>query len=150
LKKMKSNAAFWLLGALLAGGCLQRRAAPAADAPQPSEPGPQVVLTNTTFVINTCPDSKKMDSAAANTAMRKMVEPCAKAPGNAVRFRATLMPGGRIELASETGDRAEGVVPLCVLKNRLTHSVALKQPCTFDVKLEERSFSTPPVSSAQP
>jgi len=133
---------FLLAGALVAGGCLRRQAAPQAAPPTAKEPppaGPQVKILHSSFVVSDCPDAKKMDSKAANAAMRKLVDPCAKAPDQAVRFQATLVPGGRIELASETGDRAEGVVPVCVLKNQLTHSVTLKERCTFDVTLEERT-----------
>jgi hypothetical protein len=138
-----------LIVGALACSCAHRSAAPAAAAKDDPAAGPQVMLTHTSFVIASCPDSAKMDSRAANAAMRKMVEPCAKAPGGAVRFQATLLPGGRIELASETGDRAEGVVPICVLKNKLTHSVVLKERCTFDVKLEERSVPASQGSSPQ-
>jgi hypothetical protein len=136
---------------LVLGGCTHRRpAAAAAAAAHEADAGPQVALTNTSFVVSSCPDATKMDSRVANAAMRKMVEPCGTVPGQAARFRATLVPGGRIELASPTGDRAEGVVPLCVLKNRLTHSVQLKERCTFDVQLEERKIPGPQDSNAKP
>jgi hypothetical protein len=136
--------------ACVLGGCAHRRPPSAAAPGQDPDTGPQVALTNTSFFINACPDATKMDSRAANAAMRKMVEPCGKVPGQAARFQATLVPGGRIELASPTGDRAEGVVPLCVLKNKLTHPVVLKERCTFDVQLEERKIPAPANSNAQP
>lgn len=131
------------------GGCARRSAPAAAPAPELAI-GPQVALTNTSFVVNSCPDTAKMDSRAANAAMRKLVEPCGKVPGQAARFRATLVPGGRIELASQTGDRAEGVVPLCVLRNQLTHAVSLKERCTFDVQLEERTIPAAQGSKDKP
>jgi hypothetical protein len=138
-----------IVGAILFGGCAHRRAGAGAE-PGKEAAGQQVMLTHTSFVIAGCPDSTKMDSRAADAAMRKMVEPCAKVPGKAVRFQATLVPGGRIEIASETGERAEGVVPICVVKNKLTHPVVLKERCTFTVTLEERDVSAPTSPSAQP
>jgi hypothetical protein len=149
-KAVRRALGFLIVGTLIGGGCAHRKAGPAAGAKDETAAGPQVALTHTSVVIASCPDSVKMDSRAANAVMRKMVEPCAKAPGGAVRFQATLLPGGRIELASETGDRAEGVVPICVLKNKLAHSVVLKERCTFNVTLEERSVPASEGSSAQP
>ena len=53
---------------------------------------------------------------------------------------ATLLPGGRVELASPSGDPTEGVVPTCLVQNvsQLKHKLRLKKPCKFDVKLEQR------------
>jgi len=82
--------------------------------------------------------------------MRRLVEPCSKVPGQAARFQATLVPGGRIEIASPSGDRADGIVPICVVKNQLSHAVSLKQPCTFDVQLEERTVPGPQAPPAKP
>jgi hypothetical protein len=79
----------------------------------------------------------------ARDAIRKLVDPCATIPGGRAHFAATLKPDGTIELASPTGDPAEGVVPTCVLRNRLVHRVMLKQACKFDVKLEERPVRGP-------
>jgi hypothetical protein len=89
-----------------------------------------------------------MDAKAAEAAMRKLTEPCLAVNAPAADFLATLVPGGRIELASRGKDGAEGVVPICVVKNRLTHSVALKQRCTFNVKLEPAGNVSPPGSSS--
>jgi hypothetical protein len=88
-----------------------------------------------------------MDAKAAEAAMRKLIEPCHAVNAPAADFLATLVPGGRIELASRGKDGAEGVVPVCVVKNRLTHSVALKQRCTFNVKLEPAA-AVPPAGSS--
>jgi hypothetical protein len=131
-------------------GCVHRSAAPGVAPAHEADPGQQVALLHTEFVVSSCPDAKKMDSRAANAAMRKLVEPCAKVPGKAVRFQATLVPGGQIELASPTGERAEGIVPLCAVKNKLTHSLVLKERCTFDVLLEERTISAEQGSKDKP
>jgi hypothetical protein len=91
-----------------------------------------------------------MDAKAAELAMHKLTEPCHNVNAPASDFLATLVPGGRIEITSPGKDGAEGVIPVCVVKNRLTHSVALKQRCTFKVKLEPAGVVGPAASpSAQ-
>ena len=134
------------------GGCTRRAAHPPAEAKSPapaSAGGPSVASGGSSFVVEDCPDAKKMDAKAAEAAMRKLIEPCHAVNAPAADFLATLVPGGRIELASHGKDGAEGVVPMCVVKNRLTHSVALKQRCTFSVKLEPASAVPAASSSAQ-
>ena len=79
-----------------------------------------------------------MNGKAAEVAMRQLITPCDKVPGGNAHFSATLIPGGRIELASPAGETADGVVPTCVLKHTLKHGVTLGEPCTFEVRLEER------------
>ena len=80
----------------------------------------------------------------AQDAIQKLVGPCAKVPGGKAHFSATLLPGGKIELASPSGDPAEGVVPTCVLQNRLVHRVPLKNACALDVQLDERTVVVAP------
>ena len=58
-----------------------------------------------------------MSSRGAEAALRQMLSPCDKVPGGSAHFAATLMPGGRIELASAEGDPKDGVIPVCVLKH---------------------------------
>lgn len=122
--------------------------APAAE-PEPEnakEPVPvsaPIGLMNASVVLGSCPDGPRMDSRSANVAIQKLVEPCSKVPGGAAHFSATLLPGGRIELASPSGDKAAGMVPTCVLQNQLRHRVLLSRPCEFDVALEERAMSAP-------
>jgi hypothetical protein len=131
------------------GGRATRAPSAATHSPAPSSNGPQVALASTSFVIEDCPESKKMDSRAAETAMRKLVEPCGGAKAPSAQFLATLVPGGRIEISVAGKDADEGVVPICVLKNRLTHAVTLKQRCTFSVKLEPSSTVTPAASAQE-
>jgi hypothetical protein len=100
------------------------------------KPEPSVAQFTTSFIVQKCPDAPKMNSRKAETALRQMLSPCDKVPGGSVHFAATLMPGGRIELASPSGEPDDGVVPICVLKHVLTHPVSLERPCTFDVRLE--------------
>lgn len=118
-----------------------------ATGPEPAhakEPVPAPIgLMNASVVLGTCPDGPRMDSRSANVAIQKLVEPCSKVPGGAAHFSATLLPGGRIELASPSGDTAEGMVPTCVLQNQLRHRVLLRKPCEFDVTLEERAMPAP-------
>lgn len=137
------------IGVLLAS-CSRRPAhAPAESKPTPTAAtGPSVSSGSTSFVVEDCPDAKKMDAKAAEAAMRKLIEPCHEVNAPAADFLATLVPGGRIEIASRGKDSAEGVVPICVVRNRLTHSVALKQRCTFSVKLEPTGTVSPAASAS--
>ena len=91
-------------------------------------------------IVEACPDSKRLDTKLANREIDELVGPCKKVPGGAAHFSATLLPGGRVELASPSGDPAAGVVPTCVLQNatQLKHKLRLARACKFDVKLEER------------
>jgi len=115
-------------------------ASAAASSASASEPaGPSVSYVNATVVVARCPDAKTMNNRAAQNTIHRLVDPCAGVPGGKAHFSATLLPGGRIELASPAGDPAEGVVPTCVLRHNLLHQVYLKKPCTFDVQLEERA-----------
>jgi hypothetical protein len=94
-----------------------------------------------------------MNSRAAETAVRKLVAHCESVPGKGFHFKATLVPGGRIELASPGGNPEDGVVPTCALRSGLTHGVALKERCVFDVRLDERPVPGPtaaPSASAAP
>ncbi len=95
-------------------------------------------MVNAAVVISACPDAKSMNMREARNVIRRLVDPCAMVPGGQAHFLATLQPGGKTELASPSGDTASGVVPTCVLQHGLTHKVALKKPCKFDVTLEER------------
>jgi hypothetical protein len=72
--------------------------------------------------------------------MYQLVEGCASVPGGVAQFEATLQPGGRIEISAAPGQ--PDVVPICVLKHSLLHSVPLTKPCHLDVKIEQ---STVPV-----
>ena len=130
-----------------------RRAAHAPVEPKSSPApatasGPSVASGGTSFVVEDCPDAKKMDAKAVEAAMRKLTEPCHSVNAPAADFLATLVPGGHIEIASRGKDGAEGVIPVCVVKNRLTHSVVLKQRCTFNVKLEPAANVAPPAASS--
>jgi hypothetical protein len=98
----------------------------------------------TSVVLGECEDSKTMNTRAAREAIRKLVDPCAAVPGGRAHFAATLLPDGRVRLAAPSGDPADGVVPTCVLENRLQHKVLLRHPCKFDVQLVERPGPTSP------
>lgn len=114
--------------------------AQAGEAPADGETE-QTLATgvNATVIVSKCPDAARVNIRMAQDAIQRLVGPCAKVPGGSAHFSAKLMPGGRIELASPEGDPTEGVVPTCVLKNRLVHRVLLKSPCTLDVQLDERT-----------
>lgn len=124
-----ASCAFLLLGACKTSSSTS----PAAEAPESD-----VSIVEAAVVVAECPDSKTMNARAAREAIRKLVDPCAAVPGGSAHFAATLMPDGRIALAAPSGDPAEGVVPTCVLQNKLAHRVPLKQACKFDVQLVER------------
>ena len=150
--KVKVRASIWAsMGfALAAGSCAKTKPPEAVTSNQ----APTVAQVVTSFVVQKCPDAPKMNSRKAETALRQMLSPCdgvpgGGVPGGSVHFAATLMPGGRIELASAVGEPREGVVPICVLKHTLTHPVSLERPCTFDVRLEA-SRRAPPSGVAGP
>jgi hypothetical protein len=132
---------------LACGGHRHPTQSPPAAAPS-TEPVAPVQLVSTSFVVGQCPDGKTMNARAAETAMRKLVAHCESVPGKGFHFKATLVPGGRIELASPGANRDDGVVPTCVLRSALLHSVALKDRCVFDVRLDERPVPGPSPSAA--
>jgi hypothetical protein len=132
-----------LAATLAAAACATRHApvaAPPESAPAPpaADPGPPpkaASLVNAVVVVGACPDAAKMDARRAEQAIRKLVGSCPEVPGGRAHFSATLLPNGKIELASPEGNPAEGVVPTCVLQHLLVHQVALGSPCKFDVAL---------------
>lgn len=126
----------------LAIGCGPKASSPSPVDPKPADspPEPSISLVTSVVVIDACPDSKKLDSKAANREIEELVGPCKKVPGGAAHFSAILLPGGQVELASPSGDVSEGIVPTCVLQQQkqLRHKLRLGKACKFDVKLEQR------------
>jgi len=118
--------------------------------PQPKEPPPTVPdaapasdpisLVTSMVIVEACPDSHKLDTKLANREIDELVGPCKKVPGGNAHFSATLLPGGRVELASPSGDTSEGIVPTCLVQNatQLKHKLKLAKACKFDVRLEQR------------
>ena len=82
--------------------------------------------------------------------MNALVEGCTSVPGGAMQFRATLQPGGRIEITAAPGQ--PDVVPICILKHALVHRVPLTKPCPLEVKIEQTSvtLSSPPAPRSSP
>ncbi len=110
---------------------------PPADAGLTNEP---ISLVTSMVIFEACPDSGKLNTKLANREIEELLGPCKKVPGGAAHFSATLLPGGRVELASPSGDPSEGIVPTCLVQNagQLKHKLRLTKPCKFDVKLEQR------------
>jgi hypothetical protein len=108
---------------------------------EPEEPKAELTSVDSSVVVGKCPDAKGFNANAVNSTIKKLVAPCDKVPGGAAHFSATLLPGGRIKLASPEGDAAQGVVPTCVLENQLMHKIYLKSPCNLDVLLEEHKIA---------
>lgn len=110
--------------------------------PKPSDPPPEnaINMVTSVVVVEACPEAKTINTAQATREIEELVGPCKEVPGGAAHFSATLMPQGRVELASPTGDPDMGVVPTCIMQkaNQLKHKLKLKHPCKFDVKLEQR------------
>ena len=129
--------------ALLSGACASKPARSPAVAPA-ALPRTVTSMVNASAIIEACPDARKMNARTAAETINKLVDPCASVPGGSAHFSATLMPGGKIELAAPDGKVAEGVVPTCVLSHGLSHQVYLSHPCTFDVQLEERKLGGAP------
>lgn len=93
-------------------------------------------MVNATILVNGCAGFGRTHGKLAERAMYELVEGCSTVPGGTAQFRATLLPGGRIELAAVPGQA--DVVPICVLRHSLAHRVPLSQPCRLDVKIEEQ------------
>lgn len=139
--------AFCLGAGLAVAACSGPQAPPEpapSDAPEPAVAS----LVNATVIVNKCPDGARVNIRMAEDAIRKLVGPCATVPGGRAHFSATLQPGGRIDLAAPDGDPADGVVPTCVLQNRLVHHVLLKSPCALDVQLDERQMTVPAATAS--
>ncbi|HUS28533.1 MAG TPA: hypothetical protein VMZ53_08490 [Kofleriaceae bacterium] len=135
-----------LLVAALCAGCWSssggaKDPAPLPD-PKPSDPPPDpaIAMLTSVVVVEACPEAKTIDTKRATREIDELVGPCKQVPGGSAHFAATLLPDGRVELASPTGDPTMGVVPTCLMQkaNQLKHKLRLKQACKFDVKLEQR------------
>lgn len=139
-RMLLSSAGVAACAILLLGACRSSGSVPASGSQSltAEEPEPAVSIVDSSVVLSACADAKTMNQRAAREAIRKLVDPCAAVPGGKAHFAATMLPDGRIQLADPSGDPAEGIVPTCVLQNKLTHRVALRQPCKFDVQLVER------------
>jgi hypothetical protein len=130
-----------ILGTVVVAFACHHERAP-VPRPPPSPPkGSSVSLVTSMVMIDACPASKQLDSKRATKEIEELVGPCTKVPGGAAHFSATLLPDGRVELASPSGDPSEGIVPTCLVQTQtqLRHKLRLAKPCKFDVKLEQRT-----------
>jgi hypothetical protein len=135
-----------LVFALLAGCWRSGGQQTPPPTPLPPPPPPDAATTDpislvtSMVIVEACPDSKQLDSNRANREIEELVGPCKKVPGGDAHFSATLLPGGRVELASPEGDPSEGIVPTCLVQHgkQLRHKLKLARACKFDVRLEQR------------
>lgn len=122
--------------------CGPRQADPPTAEPVAPPPfdAPAMSMVTSIVVLDACPDAKRLDSKRTSREIQELIGPCKRIPGGAAHFSATLLPDGRVELASPSGDPAGGVVPTCVVQQlkQLRHKLALRSPCRFDVTLDER------------
>ena len=137
---------FALVVLVAASGACGPKAAPETAPPSsPSAPEPAPVVSarmvNATVLANGCRELGPSSARLAESAMYRLIEGCSSVPGGKAEFSATLQPGGRVEITSASGK--EDVVPICVLKHSLSHSVPLTRPCRLDVKLEQSSVPMP-------
>ena len=140
-----------LIACLGLAACSGAQLEPVTDDPVVDDvPKSMTSLVNATSVVSACPDSKHMNARAAANAIDHLIEPCATVPGGEAHFSATLLPGGKIELAAPEGNLQGGLVPPCALKGGLHHKVKLMHACTFDVQLEERKVTMPDAAPAAP
>lgn len=110
-------------------------AASASSSAAAAQPAAQMV--NAMILANGCKVAGAANARLAEKAMNQLTEGCTSVPGGKTEFQATLQPGGRIVINAAPGQ--PDVVPICVLKHSLQHSVPLTQPCRLDVKLEQMS-----------
>ena len=98
-------------------------------------------MVTSSVIMDACPEAAKLNTKQASKEIAELVSPCTKIPGGAAHFSATLLPGGRVELGSPSGNPDEGVVPTCLVKSQaqLKHRLKLQSACRFDVKLEEHT-----------
>jgi hypothetical protein len=115
-------------------------AAPPAPAQQAEPTSPPVQAVSTVIVANGCANLGHANARVAESAMYKLVEGCSSVPGGSIRFSATLLTTGLIEI--KPGEGQPDVLPLCVLKHDLRHKVALTKACVLDIRLEEKTMHT--------
>jgi hypothetical protein len=129
----------YVLGALpvFVMACQPKADQAVASPPPPTGRAARVV--HATVLANGCQDLGQANGRLAEQAMDQLVEGCTSVPGGTVQFEATLLPSGRIEIAAGPGQ--PDVVPVCILKHSLMHSVRLSRPCRLDVKLAESSVA---------
>ncbi|HZU83710.1 MAG TPA: hypothetical protein VE987_12370 [Polyangiaceae bacterium] len=122
--------------AMACAACAHEDRPPASGAPRSGDERAADVV-NATILTNGCEALGRTNARLAERAMYELVEGCTSVPGGSAQFGATLLPGGRIEIAAAAGQ--PGVVPICVLKHPLTHKVPLERPCRLDVHIAESS-----------
>lgn len=129
-----------LVLALTVAGCARGQeptpTLPPAASAQADDLPPPVGLVDSTIIFTDCGTVANMNAKLAAKTMRQLVEACSEVPGGTAQFSATLLPGGRIELA--TPDGGVGMVPVCVLHHELKHKVIVQKPCTMQVRMSER------------
>lgn len=129
-----------LVLALTVAGCTRGQeptpTLPPVASARADESPPPAGLVDSTIIFTDCGTVANMNAKLAAMTMRQLVEACSEVPGGTAQFSATLLPGGRIELA--TPDGGVGVVPVCVLHHELKHQVIVQKPCTMQVQMRER------------
>jgi hypothetical protein len=115
--------------------------APAESAATSPLPARAAAVVNATILTNGCEALGAANARLAERAMYELVEGCTSlpsgVPGGTLRFGATLLPGGRIQIVAAAGQ--PDVVPICILKHPLAHKVPLERPCRLDVSIGQTS-----------
>ena len=146
LRSMAAAAAALAIGVVGCGPKEPAASAPSqATGPEPSaaasSSSPAAQMVNATILTNGCQALGPANARLAEKAMYQLIEGCSSVPGGKAEFEATLQQGGRVAISAVPGQ--PDVIPICVLKHSLQHSVPLTQPCRLDVKLEQTSVSLP-------
>jgi hypothetical protein len=90
--------------------------------------GPSVHQVSAVVVADQCAVLGKQESKHAKEAMDRLV--------------VILHPGGVLQFGDADPDAGgHGEIPMCVVSQKLTHSVRLGAPCKMEIRLEESNVA---------
>jgi hypothetical protein len=104
--------------------------------------GPSVHQVSAVVVADQCAVLGKQESKHAKEAMDRLVDGCRSVPHGNAHFVVILHPGGVLQFGDADPDAGgHGEIPMCVVSQKLTHSVRLGAPCKMEIRLEESNVA---------